>query len=346
MKQYDEKTWEMITRILSNEAGPAEKEKFQQWLDRNPDEKQYFQDLKEAWKQEPKEKERCTSHLFNHEAGLKRLRSKIEKENRIKLRIKEAPSLNRSHFINWKIAASIILVLAVTSFIVIHNYWTPPVTKYATTALEQRIINLPDGSVVRLNRSSEISFRKGFAGSTRTIQLKGEAYFEVKHNAKKPFIIHTGDAVIKDIGTAFNVKEADAGNVVVAVKNGIVAVSNGETVDEEATILTKDQVALIQKDHISTIKQTNVHNYLSWINGQIIFKKTSFNQVIIQLDNIYGIHCNLSDSSLAGLKLTAYIKNTSLSDVLHMISMSLDIHYQKKGKQIVWMKGAEMNKNN
>jgi ferric-dicitrate binding protein FerR (iron transport regulator) len=68
-----------------------------------------------------------------------------------------------------------------------------------------------------------------------------------------------------------------------------------------------------------------------------VFKKTPFDEVTRQLENIYGIHCEMADSSLSALKLTAYIKNTSLHDVLHMIALSLDIHYRKKGDKIVWM---------
>ncbi len=348
MKHYDERIWEMITRILSNEAKPAEKEKFQQWLDHNPDEEQYFQDLKEAWEQDTQDGRRAASHLFDEETGLKKLRSKIEKVESKNKRQKETPYFRRNHFAGWKIAASVVLLAAVTSFIVVKNYWAPSETNYATAALEQRIITLPDGSVVHLNQNSKISLRKGFSGSTRTIHLTGEAFFQVKHNAKKPFIIHTEDAVIKDIGTSFNVKDGDNGKVIVAVKSGSIAVSNNEVTNRKATILKKNQVAEVQKDHISTIKHASVHNYLSWMNGQIVFKKTPFNRVITQLDHIYGIHCSLSDSSLANLKLTAYIQNTSMNDVLHMISISLGIHYQKEGKKIVWKKGkgAEVNSSN
>jgi ferric-dicitrate binding protein FerR (iron transport regulator) len=341
MKQHGEKMWELITRILSNEADAAEQKKFQQWLEHHPGEKQYFRNLEEVWEQRPQHSRKSTS-LFEDERGLKKLRSKIKKESRKKGRIKQAPSMNRSHFINWKIAASVVLLLAAASFIVARIYWSPPTTKYGTTALEHRIIKLPDGSVVHLNRNSEISFRKGFIGSTRTIYLTGEAYFKVKHNAKKPFIIHTGKAVIKDIGTSFNVKEGDNGNVVVAVQAGSIAVSKQKMSHKKPFVLTENQVASIQKGHITAFKHAGIHNYLSWMDGQMIFKKMPFSRVIRQLDHIYGIHCSLSDSSLADLKLTAYIRNTSLRDVLHMISISLDIHYQKKGKKVVWKKGAEV----
>jgi ferric-dicitrate binding protein FerR (iron transport regulator) len=255
MKQLDETTWKMITWVITKEAEPAEKEKFQRWLCQNPNEREYLRNIKEAWKRDPQHKGKSTS-LFDDEKGLKKLRCKISQAEKKGKR--KTPSFTRSYLARWKMVASIALLLAAISFLVIRNYWSPPITEYATTALDHRIINLPDGSVVHLNRNSEISFRKGFTGSTRTIHLTGEAY-------------------------------------------------------------------------------------LSWMDGLMIFKKVPFDQVIRQLDHIYGIHCSLSDSSLADLKLTAYVRNTSLRDVLHMISVSLSIHYQKKGKRIIWKKRATVS---
>src|SRR5699024_9334903 len=132
------------------------------------------------------------------------------------------------------------------------HLWTPPVTQYETSNLEQRIITLPDGSVVRLNRNSRISFRENFAGSVRKIHLSGEAFFQVKHNAQKPFIIYSGNAVIKDIGTSFNVDEEN-GKVVVAVREGIVAVKKQEKTGKQV-VLHKNQIAAVRQDHISTVR--------------------------------------------------------------------------------------------
>src|SRR5699024_7771159 len=89
---------------------------------------------------------------------------------------------------------------------------------------------------------------------------------------------------------------------------------------------------------VATMKQKNIQNYLSWIQGRLVFKSTGFGEVIRQLDHIYGIHSSLADSSLAKLQLTAYTTNTSLNEVLDMIALSLDIDYRREDRQIIWMK--------
>lgn len=342
MKHYNEEIWVLMTRILSKEAEPEEKERFQEWLDQNPEDEQAFLQIKEAWEQEPHEDGHTPKNLFDDEEGLRLLRSKIEKAKGNKVSEINELSLpvdrGRERNFGWKIAASLILLVGVVTYFAVGSFWSPPMTHYETSNLEQRIINLPDGSVVRLNRNSGISFRKNFAGSVRKIHLTGEAFFQVKHKPDKPFVIYSGDAVIKDIGTSFNVDEKN-GKVVVAVKEGIVAVEKQETKGKQV-ILHKNQIAEVHKDHISTVRNGSVHNYLSWMSGKMVFKEMPLKQVFRQLDHIYGIHSQLADSSIASLKLTAYIRYSSLNNVLHMIALSLDIQYRKQGKKIIWMRKA------
>jgi ferric-dicitrate binding protein FerR (iron transport regulator) len=246
--------------------------------------------------------------------------------------------------LGWKVAAPIVLLLAAISFFGVRHFWIAPVTSYATSAMEQRIINLPDGSTVRLNRNSRISFPKDFAGVKRKVTLDGEAFFQVKHNDAKPFVVRAGDAVVQDIGTSFNVNEQKDGRVVVAVKEGLISLRNKKTGDVQKTTFGKNQIGILDKNVVITIENVSVQNYLSWISGKIVFKKAPFGQVTRELENIYGIHCQLADSSLSDLKLTAYIKNTSLHDVLHMIALSLDIHYRKEGDKVTWMPGSAPQK--
>jgi ferric-dicitrate binding protein FerR (iron transport regulator) len=88
--------------------------------------------------------------------------------------------------------------------------------------------------------------------------LTGEAFFQVRHNADKPFIIHAGDAVIRDIGTSFNVKEERNGEVVVAVKEGIASLRSSKASKDQAAVLKRDQIGIMDKGRLTAVKQISI----------------------------------------------------------------------------------------
>ena len=338
MKPYEQDIWIFLTRVLTDAADSSEKKRFNEWLEEDPANRAFFEDLETRWKKEPDDNTAYRSFLFDHESGISKLRYKIreDKENN-KYRAASRRATRFKRFTGWKVGASILLIIGVVSAWVGIQFWNPPVTSYKTLNMEQRIITLPDGTHVRLNNNSTLSFKKGLSGTTRKVTLKGEAFFQVKHNADKPFVIHTGNAVVRDIGTSFNVKQSSDGKIVVAMKEGEASLRDKNASSKDATILTKNHVGILSNGKASSFKQENIANYLSWVNGRIVFKEMRLDKVIRQLDNIYGIHSSLADSSLAALQLTAYTNKTSLDEVLGMIALSLDIDYRKEGQKVIWI---------
>jgi len=341
MEPQNHHIWVLITRVLSGEADTAEEDELRQWLEEDSTNRQFFEELKSSWQQDPHENAADAAFLFDYESGLEKLRNKLEDEKKLKKHagLKLVSPAETSQISAWKWAASLLLLIAAISVWAAIHYWHPAATTYATSQMEQHIVTLPDGSKVRLNRNSKISFARGFSGSTRKISLTGEAFFRVQHNPDKPFVIHAGNAVIKDIGTSFDVKKENNGKVIVAVKSGKASLQNRNKSGHKVVVLTKGQIGILnQKGGISKISQANIQNYWSWISGRVAFKNMPLGQVSTQLDNIYGIHCRLADSSLASMKLTAYIKNTSLHQVLHMIALTLGIEYRKNGRKVIWLR--------
>ncbi|HKI44584.1 MAG TPA: FecR domain-containing protein [Balneolales bacterium] len=361
MNNYDQKIWTLITRVLSNEANSVELREFHKWLAEDPKHEESFIELKSVWEEEPRENSVDSAYLFDYNKGLNKLRDKLREDETpvssddnagYNLRDKKGmpgiaplrPDRERAvptfsnNISTWKIAASILVLIFATTVFIKVEYWKPETTIYLTKDNEQRIITLPDGSRVRLNKDSKIEFQKGLKGKIREIDLSGEAFFEVKHDADRPFIIHAGPAVIRDVGTSFNVKEAREGRVVVAVKDGIVSLRNDKMQSGAAAILHKNHVGVLTKNDSVRIEQMNVDNYLSWINRRLVFKEMPFKEVVSQLENIYGIDCQLKDPSLDALKLTAYTENPSLNEVLNMISLTLQIKYRETGNTVIWMR--------
>lgn len=347
MEHYDDRIWTLITKSLTKEATDSEGEELKRWLNEDSEHRDFFKEIQSSWSQEPVD----SSFLFDYDSGLDKLRRKLtDVEQRQASSDKKAvPSSRYSRFSPFKIAASILLLVAAVSAFFSIQYWEEPVVTYTTTAVEQRIITLPDGSVVRLNANSLLSFPEHLAGSGREVKLEGEAFFKVAKNPERPFRVHINDAVIRVLGTSFDVKGSSKDKSVwVAVEEGVVSLGRRKGAEAGVARLVHGQLGWLPADTDKvTVEQTNIENYLSWINGRLVFDKMPLKQVIRQLEHIYDIECRLKDSSLASLQLTAYSEKTSLEEVLKMIALSMEITYRKKGNTVTWMRknGQDFNKN-
>jgi ferric-dicitrate binding protein FerR (iron transport regulator) len=340
MSNYDEKIWILITRDLTNEADSIEKNELQQWLDEDMNHQKFYSDIKSIWNKNPGES--VDSLFFDYERGLKKLRRKLNEKNSLprKPRIYER---NIARFHAWKMVASIVFIITVSVYLTV-SFWgqSSNLTNYSTSNFEQRILKLPDGSVVRLNRNSEIEFKDNFFNGARTVRLEGEAFFNVTENPDQPFIVQIGDAVVKVLGTSFNVKKRN--EVLVAVEEGLVSLRHKNQEENHAFNLTAGQVGLYQQggEQIKII-ETDIENYMSWINGYMDFNNVSFGQVIQQLEYIYGQKFELQDSSLSTLRLSVYTERLEMEEVLRSIAKAMDLDFETHGGTIIW-KEKEKNR--
>ena len=210
---------------------------------------------------------------------------------------------------------------------------------YSVGAEEHKILSLSDGSVVRLNSNSQLTMPEVFREDRREVRLNGEAYFEINPNPEKPFIVSTDHAVIKVLGTAFNVKTyPGTQHVLVAVQEGKVSFRQKKDSDPQEVLLTKNQLGYMdaEMDGIK-VERVVVDNYLSWLTRRMVFDNTPFLQVCAQLERIYEVECSLEDEQLAGIYFTADFERQSLEKTLEVIAHSLDISYQAEEGRVVWI---------
>ena len=196
-----------------------------------------------------------------------------------------------------------------------------------------KIISLPDGTLVSLNSNSELKYPKKFGKSTREVIIEGEAFFEVKPDKEKPFIIHAGDAQIKVLGTSFNVHAyPNEKSVEVIVKTGKVQVLNkavAATQTKELILNPGDKGTLVYLNN-ALLKTTNENpNFLSWKTHNLIFRATSLDEVIRNLENVYKVNIRLEDPKLNGLLLTAHFENLSLDFILEVIETTFQMETQR-----------------
>jgi len=195
---------------------------------------------------------------------------------------------------------------------------------------------LSDGSHITLNTDSKVKYPEKFGSDSREVYFWGEAFFEIASDPSRPFVIETGDARIKVLGTSFNVKnDPGAGITEVVVNSGTVLFY---TVDKNDNIL--GQVILHKGDkgvfnHITgklARMLNNDLNFISWKTGILDFKGTPLDKVMDAIGKKYGVTFRMDNSELSQLKLTATFDNEPLNSVLEVISLVHKLQFTHNGK--------------
>ena len=263
-------------------------------------------------------------------------------ESRIHNRISSGNTIIRKLISNpiYRFAAAILIaaVLLVSGYEVFYNPSASEVMLELTSA--NKVLNtftLPDGTLVTLNSDTKVFYPKKFGRKTREISIEGEAFFEVKPNKNKPFIIHAGKAQIKVVGTSFSVSAYPETKLVeVIVQTGKVQVMNKmtETLQTEELILTPGDKGTLVYESKTLHKTTNQDaNFLAWKTHNLIFKATSLREVIENLEKVYKVNISLADPKLNELLLTAQFNNYPLDFILKVIETTFKIEVQEVNGQ-------------
>lgn len=198
----------------------------------------------------------------------------------------------------------------------------------------QTTVVLPDGTKVWLNYGSELQYSRRFKAN-RTLQLKGEAYFEVAHDSIHPFVVQANDASVRVLGTKFNV-EAYANTAIdnVTVTEGRVSYGAGQ---ETVNLIAGDK-GLFSKETGAVQKTINDDaNFLSWKTKAFVFDNTQLTDALNDLAKVYRFTFKLSEPSLNNLTLTAQFTNRPLDEILQTISLTLTVKIIKQsGNYIIY----------
>lgn len=204
-------------------------------------------------------------------------------------------------------------------------------------------IILPDSSTVWLNSASEISYASTLTDQpSRLVNLSGEAYFQVKHDQKHPFVVKSGALTTTVYGTSFSVRAyVNEANTSVAVNSGKVGVLGADQMHKDALImlLPNDQLTYNIKNK-KTIKSTIANGDVdAWTNGVLVFEQTPIAEVIQTLSRKYKV--KIDDSKIAGAncRLTARFNNQPLTAILKAIRLSLQIQ-STQVEQTIYLKGG------
>ena len=244
----------------------------------------------------------------------------------------EAPVVPITRRRYWKVAKAAVL----TGVIVAAGWWlylnqykvsapgknAPVATvmpvKSATQRGEMKYLLLPDSTQVWLNVASTIEFPETFS-NIREVTLHGEAFFDVKHAAEHPFLIHTGNVTTKVLGTAFNIKAYPGQpDVVVSVKRGKVEVRKNDQV--VATLTMGQEVAVKAAVQQSAVGVLKLNNVAAWTRGELSYSSRTLGDVLQDLERNYNVSIEITDSSLAAeIITTSFRRDIGVEEALDIL---------------------------
>ncbi|MCR8558685.1 FecR domain-containing protein [Mucilaginibacter sp. BJC16-A38] len=236
-------------------------------------------------------------HEFDSETDSKPLKEGLKQAlwERIEMQTVAPAKVRQLNMIWLKVAAA--LVLAILGGILYsgkffnHNAGDRMVYQTVTAPKGQMTqVTLPDNTVVQLNAGTTIKFPVKFSDKKREVfLLDGEAFFEVEHDALKPFLVHTAKVTTQVLGTSFNIKfYNELSDIRLFVKTGKVEVH-----DQTHTfgMYTPRQLLIYNKQSQSFIKQQIADDHsISWMSDELILDNVSFKEVAVYLQNRYNIN--------------------------------------------------------
>ncbi len=325
---------ELATKYLSNEATYEEKEELNELL---KDEKynEMFVWISNNWQNLGLQN---NVHNFNVERGLHKLTRKIKIYEPDFKWDENKPSKFTYKKSLLKIAASVAFfiffsVLAYYQFNTVNKNNLDNITLSTKSTLsgQKSIVTLFDGTKVILNSDSKLKYPPKFGNFSREVYLEGEAYFEVAHNSKKPFIVHSGKLSTKVLGTKFNITAfPNEAEIKVSLVEGKVVVlkENSPKEVENINLLPHQQYTYNNKTKSGKVKRFNILKETGWKDNQYVFDDESLNKALIKLSRAFGVEFKLDIPEKEKYKIKANFNNESFWTIVETIKYATKLKYK------------------
>jgi ferric-dicitrate binding protein FerR (iron transport regulator) len=342
--------YDLLGRKLSGDATPAELLLLQDLLVRHPQwQFLYDQMLSPA---SPLRTPEQTDQAYAAHFVKMQLQGLLPEQETTQPATLPAPSLRRFHS-GWKYAAVAAVIAGVVFFT---GIWQQKrlqtgneMNEIATRKGSRSNIRLTDGTQVWLNADSKLTYAASFSGKTREVVLTGEAYFDVAHDSTRPFIIHTGKANIRVLGTTFNVRNYPQENALEAtLMRGKIEVSFTDRPNEkiilkplEKIVIAKEQVTGVSNTPVEKIVVTSatyadkdsVIAETAWMSDKMVFINQPLERIAQELERSFGITITFKTAAVKDYRYTGVFDQVSLEKIMQIIQLSKKIKYTIIDKQ-------------
>lgn len=332
--------WEALARYLTGESAPDEVEMVRRWLAARPASAELIAAL-----------DRAMSRVaftppadLDVEDALRRVHARLDApdvralpERAPRRAVPFAAPSASWHRASFRIAAAAVVVVGGALV------WravragdnpsrTSGLTRVFATAVGVRdSTRLPDGSAVVLGPGSELTIFGGYGGAVREVALRGEAYFDVVHDDRRPFVVRAGDALIRDVGTTFTVHSDRGDGVRVVVTSGAVRLQLASAPNDSGVRLGPQDRASVEPEGRVVIERASATaEDLAWTKGRLVFREAPLAKVRADLRRWYGLEL-IADSSLAARHFTNEFAGDPPAQVIRVIARTLGAVAEQRG---------------
>ena len=312
----------IIIKYFEEGLSPKEEEDLKLWLKACEENRIYFQEAVAIWKNAARPEQSAPLNEMEDKV-LKTIKGKIAPVSRFK----------------WMPYAAAILLLAVvliTSRLLESEPEFDPIL-LSTSEGERLEFVLPDSSSLWMNENSELSFNMD--GDSRRVRMSGEIFFDIWTDSTRSFIIEAGNSRTEVLGTSFNIKTEEDGEVEIRVSSGIVAFST-QANEQNRLELEKGELAILRSDKEDLVKEkTAVLNTAVLRTGELNFDNNDLGMLADELRRYLDLDLRFDNPAIANCKVTAVISLDDKSIVEDILSFSLGLEIEKTDERTWLLKG-------
>ncbi len=255
-----------------------------------------------------------------------------------RIRLNETNKVIHLNFMqHFQRIAAILIFPLLLSFVAYFYFQDKPTATTSFAEIEcpmgvRTKFQLPDGSTGYLNSGSRLKYPVQFAGE-RKVELSGEAFFDVVHNAEIPFHVNTRNLDIKVLGTTFNViANEDEQTEEIVLQTGKVDVSsrNGKQL---AVLSPNEQLTLDIEKRTFTKNQVEAAQYTTWKEGKLVFRNENMQQVARRLSRWYNAEVVVNDTLLDNYTFHATFIDEPLEEVLKLLSLTTPLSFSEEKRE-------------
>jgi transmembrane sensor len=253
---------------------------------------------------------------------------------------------HRVHWVRWSIgiAASVLILLLSTLSYYLYSTGTCKVNELSARNIEVKVakgervtVTLPDGSVVRLNSESVLSYHQNFGLDDRNVNLNGEGFFDVTHNANQPFIVHTHCLNVKVLGTRFNVYAYEkSDSIEMDLVKGCVDVTTVNPPYQSMRVSPNQKVIYSKSTGQMRLIRTTNKFETAWLTNQLVFRSVPLKEVLNLVGRKYGVTFNIDDNISMNDLYTGVFDEKDINEVMDILKINYKFKYRIKD-DTVWI---------
>lgn len=228
-----------------------------------------------------------------------------------------------------QIAAMLALAVGIGwGYVSYHEHsWEALTTRISAPEGQRVNLKLQDGTEVWLNSGAELEYPSLFAGDTRRVRLAGEAFFDVSHDASKPFVVETFACRVEVLGTRFNVNaDVQHSGFSTTLLRGSVRLTSLED-SRQQVVLKPDEKAVFENGKLTLHRADDPNEYL-WVKGLISISGLDFKEVIHRMEHCYGVRINLNIAQIPTLEAMGKLRiSDGIEHALGILQRSCNFNY-------------------